>query len=79
MRERKGEIDKEVFYHIRDKAFYRLFHVTLATLMKINYKLYTCGHSSYKEDFSFTTFINEINESHGHSLTTFTTKRTLFI
>ena len=47
--------------------------------MRVDYKLYAYGPSSHEEDFSFTTFINEINESRGHLLTTFTIKKTLFI
>ena len=34
--------------------------------MGVNYKLYACDLSPHDEDSSFTTFINEINESGGH-------------
>ena len=37
--------------------------------MGVNYKFYACGLSPHDKDSSFTTFINETNESGGHSFT----------
>ena len=37
--------------------------------MGVNYKLYACGLSPRDEGSSFTTFINETNESGGHLFT----------
>ena len=37
--------------------------------MGVNYNLYACGLSPHDKDSSFTTFINETNESGGYSFT----------